>query len=47
MEVLNGIIICKDFEWLSQEEFEQLRNEIDTVANKLSALRKSCKEQAN
>ena len=47
MEVLNCIIICKDFEWLSQKEFEQLRNEIDTVANKLSALRKSFKEQAN
>lgn len=47
MEVLNCLIICNDFEWIPQNEFEQLRNEIDIIANKLSALRKSFKEQAN
>lgn len=41
MEVLNQIIIAKDLEFLDETNYSELRKDIEKIANKLNALRKS------
>lgn len=41
MEVLNQIIISNELNFLNEENYIQIRTDIEKVANKLNALRKS------
>jgi len=41
MEVLNQIILAKELGFLQENEYNNLRENIEKVANKLNALRKS------
>jgi len=41
MEVLNQIILAKELNFLSEDDYNLLRESIEKVANKLNALRKS------
>ena len=41
MELLNQIIISNDLEFLSNETEQEMRQQIEKVANKINALRKS------
>ena len=47
MEVLNCLIICHDFGWVSLDQLDQLRKDIDFIANKLSALRNTYSAKIN
>lgn len=41
MEVLSQTIIAFELEYLSTDKYEQIRNDVEKVSNKLNALRKS------
>ena len=41
MEVLNQMIIAKDLGYVDDEDYTELRKQIEKVANKLNALRRS------
>lgn len=41
MEVLNQIIIAHELEFLSEEDFQKIRTDIEKISNELNALRKS------
>jgi four helix bundle protein len=41
MEVLNCSIVSLDLEYLSQEQYVEVREKIDQVSNKLNSLKKS------
>ncbi len=41
MEVLNQIIIAKDLEYISEENYSEIRKNISKITNMLNSLRKS------
>jgi len=41
MEVLNQVIIAKELKFIKEEDYQAIRPEIEKIANKLNALRKS------
>lgn len=41
MEVLNQIIISKELNFITEEDYQTIRTEIEKISNKLNALRKS------
>ena len=41
MEVLNQVIISDELDFIEKEDYVEIRNQIEKVANKLNALRKS------
>ncbi|PIA77717.1 four helix bundle protein [Gaetbulibacter sp. 4G1] len=41
MEVLNQIIIAKELSFISEDDYQNIRIEIEKISNKLNALRKS------
>ncbi len=41
MEVLNQMIIAKDLEYVDEQDYTELRKQIEKIANKLNALRRS------
>ncbi len=41
MEVLNQIIIAKELDFISENNYKNIRAEIEKISNKLNALRKS------
>lgn len=41
METLNLIILSLDLEYVDQENYESLRNQVERIANKLNGLRRS------
>ncbi len=41
MEVLNQIIIAKELSFISEDDYQNIRTEIEKISNKLNALRKS------
>ena len=41
MEVLNQVIIARELDFIKQEDYQLIREEIEKISNKLNALRKS------
>jgi len=41
METLNLLIFSYEMEWIAEKHFEELRSEIERIANRLNALRNS------
>ncbi len=41
MEVLNQVILAYELDFIKQEDYQEIRKEIEKISNKLNALRKS------
>ena len=39
VEVLNQLIICFEIEFISENEYSKLRGDLESITNKLNALR--------
>jgi four helix bundle protein len=41
MEVLNQLLISQDLNWISQQEIDEVRTQVEMISSKINSLRKS------
>ena len=47
MELLNLLILCMDLEYLKENQFDSLQNQVEIIARQLNALNKSRQQSFN